>query len=417
MTWIHHLSPTLDKAADALGSKAFGLVALLRLGLPVPPAFVITTAACRDFLHTGRFPDGLGSELTAAIGELDARQVSVRSGSEVSMPGMMNTILNVDRQDIEQSVAAVFESWNTPRAKTYRALNDIPEDLGTAVTVQKMVYGNHDEHSGTGVAFSRNPNTGETVPYGDVLFGRQGDAVVSGTSSPSPLAALTREPRVHTALHDALERIEGHYRDACYVEFTFEAGELWLLQVRPGRFVGRAAIRVAVDLADAGTISRAEAVHRISRHDIETAQTEHMTATDILARGLGACPGVTTGAVVTTSDKAAKAQDPVILVRPETSPLDMHGLAAAAGVVTARGGPTSHAAVVARAMRKPGVVGVPGLTVGDTSITVNGQAISEGTVITIDGTSGEIALGQAEVTTAENDPHVARLLEWTRRQP
>ncbi|MBE1465208.1 PEP/pyruvate-binding domain-containing protein [Kibdelosporangium phytohabitans] len=413
MKWIRHLSADLAESAEIIGGKAFGLTTLMRLGLPVPPAFVVTTAACRVFLHTGQFPDGLGTQLAAAVAELGARQVSVRSGSEVSMPGMMNTVLNVDREDVERSVAAVFGSWNTPRAKTYRALNDIPEDLGTAVTVQKMVYGNHDEHSGTGVAFSRNPNTGEPIPYGDVLFGHQGEAVVSGTSSPLPLAALDRETEVLAKLTEALAAIEDHYRDACYVEFTFEAGELWFLQVRPGRFTGRAAIRVAVDLADADVISRAEAVHRISRHDIETAQTAHMTAATVLARGLGACPGVATGAVVTTSDKAAQASGPVILVRPETSPLDMHGLAAAKGVVTARGGPASHAAVVARAMGKPAVVGVQGLTVDHSSVNVDGRVILEGTLVTIDGTSGEIALGQAEVTTAENDPHLTRLLGWT----
>lgn len=413
MKWIHHLVPDLTEPANVIGSKAFGLVTLARLTLPVPPAFVITTAACREFLHTGQFPPGMDAELACAVAELGTGQVSVRSGSEVSMPGMMDTALNVDEKDVARLVAKVFESWNTPRARTYRALNDIPDDLGTAVTVQKMVYGNHDEHSGTGVAFSRNPNTGEPVAYGDVLFGHQGEAVVSGTASPMPLAALEREPHVHEALGKALTRIEEHYRDACYVEFTFEAGELWMLQVRPGRFVGRAAVRVAVDLADAGTISRAEAVRRVSRQDVESARTAvHMTATDILARGIGACPGVATGAVVTTSDKAAQAGNPVILVRPETSPLDMHGLAAAAGVVTARGGPTSHAAVVARSMGTPAVVGVNGLTVDPTSISVHGRTIPEGTLVTIDGSSGEIALGPARTTTAENDPYLTRLLGW-----
>ncbi|ONI84467.1 pyruvate, phosphate dikinase [Actinosynnema sp. ALI-1.44] len=412
MKWIRHLSPEIEESPETIGGKAFGLVTLMRLGLPAPPGFVITTAACRAFLHTGQFPGGLVTELASALTELGARQVSVRSGSEVSMPGMMDTVLNVEPEDVEHSVAAVFGSWNTPRARTYRALNDIPDDLGTAVTVQKMVYGNRDEHSGTGVAFSRNPNTGEPAPYGDVLFGHQGESVVSGAASPLPLAALDREPQVLEALTAALARIEGHYRDACYVEFTFESGELWLLQTRPGRFVGRAAIRVAVDVADAGIISRAEAVHRVSQHDIETAQTAHMEATAVLARGLGACPGVATGTVVTTSDKAAQANGPVILVRPETSPLDMHGLAAAKGVVTARGGPTSHAAVVARAMGKPAVVGVPGLAVDHGSISVNGQAVPEGTLVTIDGTSGEIALGRVEVTTAGSDPHLTRLLGW-----
>ncbi|MCE7006339.1 pyruvate, phosphate dikinase [Kibdelosporangium philippinense] len=413
MKWIHQLSANLDQPADVIGSKAFGLVTLLRLGLPVPPGFVIGADACREFLHKGQFPDGLEDELAAV--ETQA-PVSVRSGSEVSMPGMMNTVLNVSGH-LKEAIIKVFQSWNTPRARTYRALNDIPDDLGTAVTVQKMVFGNRDDHSGSGVAFSRNPNTGEPVPYGDVLFGHQGDAVVSGTHPTSPLTALTGEPAVWEGLLDGLRRIENHYRDACYVEFTFESGELWFLQVRPGRFVGRAAIRLAVDLVDEKTISQGEAVDRVSTRDVANANTPRIVATDVLARGTGASPGVAAGKIVTTSDEAANTPGPVILVRPETSPLDMHGLAAAAGVVTARGGPTSHAAVVARSMGKPAVVGVTDLSVEDAAINVNGQRIPAGTVISIDGTSGTVVAGHAEVETAADDEYLARFVGWAAIPP
>jgi pyruvate,orthophosphate dikinase len=321
---------------------------------------------------------------------------------------------------LERAVTAVFSSWDTPRATTYRELHDIPHDLGTAVIVQAMVFGNRDAHSGAGVAFSRNPNTGARVPYGEVLFGHQGDDVVSGRSLTRPLHELAgREPAVWAGLVDALHRIEEHYRDACDVEFTFEAGELWILQVRSGRLTRRAAVRVAVDLVDEGVIGRRDALFRVSPQDLQHVHTPRIATAaeaDILARGLGACPGVAVGRVATTAGNAARmaAEGPVILVRPETSPLDLHGLAAAAGVVTARGGPASHAAVVARSMGKPAVVGVADLTVdvAAASVRAGGRRVSEGTLITIDGTSGEVVIGSARIATTAHDPHLHRLLEW-----
>ncbi|MGW6936015.1 PEP/pyruvate-binding domain-containing protein [Lentzea sp. NPDC054927] len=411
MRWIRQLSAEVDESAEVVGGKAHGLLVLHRLGLPVPPGFVITTEACRAFLRDGRFPSGLDDELIAAIAALNAPAVSVRSGASVSMPGMMNTILNLSG-DFDQAVATVFSSWNTPRARTYRELHDIPHDLGTAVVVQAMVFGNRDEHSGTGVAFSRDPNTGAPVPFGEVLFGHQGDAVVSGAALTEPLSHLDREPLVHAGLLDALRRIEGHYRDACYVEFTFEAGELWLLQVRPGRFVGAAAVRVATDLADEGVIDRREALLRVSPHHLRHVRTPRMVAEQVLARGLGACPGVAAGRVATSADSAVRMNGPVILMRPETSPHDMRGLAAATGIVTARGGPASHAAVVARAMGKPAVVGIADLVVGAGEVSVGGHTIDEGTLVTIDGTSGEVALGTQRIVTTAADGHLRRLLGW-----
>ncbi|MFE2293862.1 pyruvate, phosphate dikinase [Streptomyces sp. NPDC059452] len=517
MTWIHPLSAEVEETADVLGGKAHGLITLRRLGLPVPPGFVIGTEACRAFLRTGRLPSGLGTELAAAVAGLEAATqrrlggrrrplaVSVRSGGSVSMPGMMSTVLNlgltteattaladetgdprfaldsrlrfltgfasevagvgpeslarIDRaiagrttgtsrlteaiQDVERliaehggdpvpedaarqlelAVAAVFSSWNTPRARTYRKLNGIPHDLGTAVTVQAMVFGNRDPRSGTGVAFSRDPNTGEHVPFGEALFGRQGTDVVSGASVTEPLSRLAdREPVVWHRLLSALRRLEEHYRDACYVEFTFEAGELWLLQVRPGRFVGRAGVRVAVELADAGAIGRDEALLRVSPHHLAHVRTPRITAIeprDLLTRGLGASPGVAVGRLATTADSAVRlaAGGPVVLLRPETSPLDMHGLAAAAGVVTARGGPASHAAVVARSMGKPAVVGAADLVVDAAAgqARAGGRTLPEGTLIALDGTGGEVVVGEPRTATSSTDAtdaHLHRLLAW-----
>ena len=475
MRWVYSLSPELEEGWDVLGGKAHGLVVLRRLGLPVPPGFVIGTEAGRAFLRHGRLPDGLDDELAAAVAELEATThrtlggperplaVSVRSGGSVSMPGMMTTILNPgltaeataglaaeagdprfardSRQrllasfaastggepipndaigQLRLAVAAVFSSWDTPRAATYRELNGIPHDLGTAVTVQAMVFGNRDDHSGAGVAFSRNPNTGRRVPFGEVLFGRQGDDVVSGGSLTRPLHDLAdREPAVWAGLLEALRRVEEHHRDACYLEFTFEAGQLWLLQARPGRFAGAAAVRVAVDLADEGVIGRHEALLRISPRHLQLVRVPRIVAVDeadVLARGLGAVPGVAVGRVATTADRAVRmaTDGPVILVRPVTSPQDLPGLAAAAGVVTARGGSASHAAVVARAMGKPAVVGAAGLAVdaAGASVRAGGRAIPEGTAIAIDGTGGEVVMGAPRVAMTAADPHLQRLLDW-----
>lgn len=516
MSWIHPLSAETRESAEVLGGKAHGLILLKRLGLPVPPGFVITTRACRAFLREGRPPRGLDAELTTAVAGLEAATrrtfggaerplvVSVRSGGSVPMPGMMSTVLDLGltteataglaaetgdrrfaldsrlrllrgfasavlglsqdaldgaerqaagrgagtgearladairgiealvrertgesvpddaRRQLERAVLAVFSSWDTPRAKTYRELHGIPGDLGTAVTVQAMVFGNRDDHSGSGVAFSRDPTTGAPVPYGEVLFGHQGEDVVSGRSLTRPLRELAEcEPAVWAGLLDAMRRVEDHYRDACYLEFTFEAGRLWILQVRPGRVVGRAAVRVAVDLADEGLIGRPEALLRVSpahlRH-VRTPRFEAVDTADVLTRGTGASPGVAVGRVVTTADGAARmaAEGPVVLLRPETSPLDMHGLAAAVGVVTARGGPASHAAVVARAMGKPAVVGAADLTVDVPAAVVRagGRTLPEGTLIALDGTGGEVVLGNPRVVTTPSGPHLDRLLGW-----
>ncbi|WP_410657381.1 PEP/pyruvate-binding domain-containing protein [Amycolatopsis sp. lyj-112] len=432
MKWIRELTPNTREDSWLIGAKAHGLLELIRLGLPVPAGFVVTTKACRAFLRDGHLPDGLRDELAVAtrvLEEVTGRRfggvppltVSVRSGAGVSMPGMMDTILNLRAaEQLESAVETVFASWETPRARTYRELHGIDHDLGTAVVVQAMVYGNRDERSGTGVAFSRNPNTGEPAAFGDVLFTHQGEDVVAGTTPTLPLTDLAaREPHVWTALTDALARAEDHYRDAVYVEFTFEAGILWLLQVRPGGFTGAAAIRVAVDLADEERISRADAVLRVSPRQVERARTPRIAPTAdtiLLGRGVGACPGVATGRIATTTEAARRmaADGPVILVRPETSPNDMNGLVVAAGILTARGGPASHAAVVARSLGKPAVVGMGTLTIRDThtSIAVGERTLDEGTLVTIDGNSGEVALGRVPTVASGDEAHLERFLAW-----
>ncbi|MBC7301437.1 MAG: pyruvate, phosphate dikinase, partial [Nocardia sp.] len=493
-----------------LGAKAHGLIMLRRLGLPVPAGFVISTEVCRAVLRDGCFPEGFAAELTAAIGDLETATqrrlggserpltVSVRSGAAVSMPGMMDTVLNVGLtataarglttetgnpqfasiarlrflsnfasaitgtgaesvvaeaiqqnrgneqsgirhaidiiealvseqvgqqvphdafRQLELAITAVCSSWDTPRARTFRAIHDIPHDLGTAVTVQAMVFGHRDRHSGTGVAFSRDPNTGERIPFGDLLFGSQGDDVVAGRSPTLPLGELAdREPGVWAQLVAALDRIEACYRDSCCIEFTFEGGEFWILQVHRGKVAAAAAVHIAVALAEEGLIGHREALRRITRLQLQHARTPRMildSTADILARGQGACPGVAVGRVATTPDTAVRmaAHGPVILVRPDTSPLDMHGLAAAAGVLTAHGGPTCHAAVVARSMGKPAVVGVADLTIDATTIRIGRHVIPAGTLIAIDGTGGEITAGNPPIGTT-TAPHVHRLLEW-----
>ncbi|WP_232835537.1 PEP/pyruvate-binding domain-containing protein [Actinocorallia populi] len=450
------ISSRVEETAEDLGGKALGLVLLHRLGLRVPDGFVVTAQACHVFLREGRLPEDLRDEFATAVTDLEHRTgrvfgarerplaVSVRSGAPVSMPGMLTTILNLGLtpeapeapeaapgersaaadsrlRPLERAVEAVFASWNAPRARTYRVLNDIPEDLGTAVIVQAMVFGNKDARSGSGVAFSRDPNTGENVPFGEVLFERQGTDVVSGGATTRPLHELAeREPAVWAELCDALRRIERHYRDACYVEFTYEAGELWFLQVRPGRFGGAAAVRLAVELVDEGVIERREALLRVSPRHLQHARTPRLDSAEaeILARGIGACPGVASGRVVTSSDEAARmaaAGVPVILVRPETSPDDMRGLAVATGIVTARGGPASHAAVVARSMGKPAVVGVGGLAfdAANGSATIADRLLTPDTVLTIDGTSGDVAAGTPRVLLSPAGTHLQRFLSWS----
>ncbi|BBG03324.1 MULTISPECIES: PEP/pyruvate-binding domain-containing protein [Pseudonocardia] len=425
MSRVHTVSAQLDEPAASIGAKARGLAELHRLGLPVPAAVVVTTEVCRGVLGTGRLPDGLVEEVTSALGSLP-QQVSVRSGAADSMPGMMRTVLDVavhpggPNAPLADALREVFTSWDSPRARTYRTLHDIPHDRGTAAIVQVMVDGARDDHSGSGVAFSRDPNTGAPAPFGDVLFGHRGDDVVSGRVRTRPLGELAgREPAVWAALTTALDRAERRLRRPCYVEFTYESGRLWFLQLRPAQVTGLAALRIAVDLADDGLIDRPEAVRRTTERDLDRARTPTLapTGADVVAgQGIGACPGVVSGRVATSADAAVRyaAGGPVVLVRPETSPHDMHGLAAAVGILTTRGGPACHAAVVARALGRPAVVGAADLDVDPVAGTVTTRTgtLAEGTVITIDGTTGQVVLGHAGAVVDDAGPHRDRLLDW-----
>ncbi len=478
MTLVHDLDHRHDLPPDELtrlvGGKAANLnVMSTQLGLPVPPGFVIATAACRAYLGDG-WPNGLDEEVRAHLRVVEQRVgrrfgdasdpllVSVRSGAPVSMPGMMDTILNLGlsgsavaglaavagdaafaedcrRRFREQyaaivgidppedpwlqlrgAIEAVFRSWNGERARAYREREAIPDDLGTAVTVQAMVFGNRGADSGTGVAFTRNPATGEPMLYGDVLFDAQGEDVVAGTHRTEPLAVLDgRLPDVAREFRGHADRLERHYTDLCDIEFTIEQGRLWLLQVRVGKRSPRAALRIARDMAEDPSfpLTRAEAVGRVARI------LEHPPLVDIrtageagppITVGLPASPGAGCGGIETSPEAAiaaAASGRPVVLVRSETSPDDVPAMARAAAVLTARGGLASHAAVVARGWGIPAVVGARGLEVGEDGIVAGGRKLACGEIITIDGTSGEVFAG--EVTgRREVAPEAAELLRW-----
>jgi pyruvate,orthophosphate dikinase len=459
-----------------LGGKAANLAVMaLDLDLPVPPAFTITTAACNEYLAHG-WPAGLDEEMREHMARIEHRVgqgfgdpanpllVSVRSGAPVSMPGMMDTILNLGLTtatteglaassgsrkfadncrkrfevmfadivgadevpedawaQLRAAVEAVFRSWNSDRARAYREREGIPDDLGTAVTVQAMVFGNRSVGSGTGVLFTRNPATGEPVLYGDVMFNAQGEDVVAGTHATEPITVLDeRMPDVARELRAYATRLERHHRDLCDIEFTIEHGKLWMLQCRIGKRSPQAALRIAVDMAgDPGfPLSREEAVHRVEVLLVDPPRStiERGDVGPALALGLPASPGVACGEIVTSPDaavEAAEAGRTVILVRSQTSPDDVHGMARAAGILTATGGLASHAAVVARGWGIPAVVGAAAVEVGEGVAVIGGRTFAAGETITIDGTTGEVFAG-AVAGTATVVPEAATLLAWAR---
>jgi len=465
---------TLAETKSIVGGKAANLGVMIReLGLPVPPGFVVTTAVCRQYLAEG-WPAGLDEELRvrmtaveAAVGRRfgdssDPLLVSVRSGAPVSMPGMMDTILNLGLNDatteglsravgdaafaascrerfassfrsivgvaevpadlwlqLRQAIEAVFRSWNSDRAVAYRRREGIPDDLGTAVTVQAMVFGNRGPTSATGVLFTRNPATGEADLYGDVLFEAQGEDVVAGTHRTEPIAALDeRLPAAAAALRHHASRLERHFADLCDIEFTIEDGRLWMLQVRVGKRSPQAALRIAVEMAEDPSfpLSKAAAVERVQpllAHP-PTAASAHDSSVPI-AIGLPASPGLASGPIATSPEAAQAGADggPTILVRAETSPEDVHGMAQAAGILTSRGGLASHAAVVARGWGIPAVVGAAELEVGDGRITIGDRVLRSGDVITIDGSTGEVFEGTIPGTRGVV-PEARILLDWAR---
>jgi pyruvate, orthophosphate dikinase len=452
----------LAEVTALIGGKAANLGVMSReLGLPVPPGFAITTAACRAYL-AGDWPAGLDDEIRTRMAGVEARVgrrfgdasdpllVSVRSGAPVSMPGMMDTILNLGLNDATTSglarvsgsevfardcrerfaatfraivgvddvpddpwlqlrlaIEAVFRSWNGERARAYRRTEGISDDLGTGVTVQAMVFGNRGSTSATGVLFTRNPSTGEPMLFGDVLFDAQGEDVVAGTHRTEPIAVLDeRMPAVAVELRDYATRLERHYADLCDIEFTIEDGKLWMLQVRVGKRTPQAALRIAVDMATDETfpLTRAAAVERVASLLARPPSITSMKSSFALplATGLPASPGMASGPIVTNPEAAQAAADdgrPAILVRAETSPDDVHGMARAAGILTSRGGLASHAAVVARGWGIPAVVGAAGIDVRDGQVVVGDKVLNAGDVITIDGSSGEVFEGTIPGTT------------------
>jgi len=493
---------------DLLGGKGANLAEMTRMGLPVPPGFVITTQACRAYLTHGSPPAELEAEVSKHLAALektmgktlgqsdDPLLVSVRSGAKFSMPGMMDTVLDIGlndqsvvglaqqtgnerlafdsyrrliqmfgktvldvdgalfdgalheaketkgtqndldldakdlqalvdtykkivldqtgeefpqepRKQMDLAVQAVFNSWNADRAVLYRRQERIPSDLGTAVSVCSMVFGNVSSDSGTGVAFTRDPADGAQGVYGDYLQNAQGEDVVAGIRNTLPLADLEAlDKKSYDELMSIMSQLERHYRDLCDIEFTIERGKLWMLQTRVGKRTARAAFRIAVQLCDEGVISEDEALQRVNGAQLAQLMFpsfESNAAVQRIGKGMNASPGAAVGKVVFDSETAVKwaaAGEKVILVRRETNPDDLNGMIAAEGILTSRGGKTSHAAVVARGMGKTCVCGAADLvvdTAGRRFTTKDGQVFDEGTVISLDGTSGEVFLGEVPV--------------------
>ena len=520
--WVYLFEEGSGDDKNLLGGKGAGLCEMTRAGLPVPPGLVVTTEACNAFFENGKqFPEGLWDQVTEGLRAIEKKVgkrfgdpsnpllVSVRSGAAFSMPGMMDTVLNLglnevtvqglaaqtgnlrfaldayrrfaslfgeivmgvahekfervmdrfkaqttggkdtdlktdDLRDIiaaekqiilaeqhaipedpyEQlrvAIAAVFNSWMGRRAVDYRRINRIPDSLGTAVNVQAMVFGNMGEESGTGVAFTRNPSTGEKQLYGEYLLNAQGEDVVAGIRTPHPISELKKElPQVYTQFASIAELLEKHYRDMQDVEFTIERGKLWMLQTRTGKRSGAAAVRIAVDMAQEKLIDRGMAIQRVSPEQIDQLlhpTVDPKTNAPVLAVGLPASPGAAQGKVVFSPDEAeelAREGAKLVLVRQETSPDDFHGMVAAQAIVTARGGMTSHAAVVARGMGKTCVSGANALEIdyGQQQFTVNGTVVTKGDWITVDGSTGRIFLGQVPTVqpTLRSDFH--ELMSW-----
>src|SRR4051794_32460279 len=506
-----------------LGGKGANLAEMTNLGLPVPPGFTITTDACKAYMAArDTMPAGLMDEVAAALTALEAKMgkqlgdptdpllVSVRSGAPFSMPGMMDTVLNLGLNDVSvgglaqqtsnprfaydsyrrfvqmfgkivldidgerfehaltelreqrgvatdpelsaedlqhlverfkaivlsetgiefpqdpteqlrRAIEAVFRSWNGERARVYRRMEKIPDDLGTAVNVQTMVFGNKGDDSGTGVAFTRDPATGENRPYGDFLRNAQGEDVVAGIRTTEPLDAMGDTfPECHEQLLEVMQSLQRHYRDMCDIEFTIEQGRLFLLQTRVGKRTAAAALRMAVEMQEEGLIDQREAVLRVEPAHLDQLlhpQFDRDVSYDAITKGLNASPGAAVGKVYFTADDAEAHHDAgeaVILVRPETSPDDLHGMIAAEGILTSRGGLVSHAAVVARGMGTPAICGAEAVKIdlAAKQFVAGGVTVHEGDVISISGSTGEVVLGEVAVVTPEPSGHFGTILGW-----
>jgi pyruvate, orthophosphate dikinase len=411
---------------NQLGNKGANLVVMTRLGLPVPPGFVVSISAFMNWKENGSLPE---DDIQKAIAGLEAQmgrklgkglEVSVRSSAPVSMPGMMDTILNIgDIEQIMTAIKRIFESWNTPRAIEYRRLNNISGNLGTSAIVQAMVYGNRDTRSATGVLFSRNPSTGTRELFGEYLVQAQGEAIVSGSRTPEPIASLNASmPEAYAELVRITNKLERHFCDMQDLEFTIESGKVYMLQTRNGKRSGNAAIKIAVDMINEGLISREEAVQRITVDDIRQILHKRIKNPEKykpLVKGLNAAPGAASGKVIFDTQQAVEKGRqgiPVILVRTETSPDDIHGIAVSQGVLTQKGGLTSHAAVVTRGMGKPGICGAEDMQIDMEArqFTAGGYTVKQGDEITIDGSSGYVYAGNLPLEDASFTPELEELM-------
>ena len=521
--YVYDFSDGGGLGRELLGGKGIGLAEMTAIGLPVPAGFTVTTEACREYMRRGgELPEGLTDEIAQAVARLedttgkrfgdpnDPLLVSVRSGAAVSMPGMMDTILNLGlnddaaeglaratgnerfafdayrrliqmfgdvvagvdghrferdlgalknergvledvdleaadlrelvgrfqgiyaehagdefpqdaRDQLERAVRAVFDSWETPRAQVYRRANEIPDDLGTAVNVVQMVFGNKGDDSGTGVGFTRDPSTGQPGMWGEFLVNAQGEDVVAGIRTPEPIAGMKeRFPAAFDQLAETMARLEEHYREMQDIEFTIEQGALYLLQTRTGKRTAAAALRIAVEMVGEGLLSQEEAVARIDPAQLDQLlhpRIDPAAEYDVAAKGLNASPGAATGRIVLDADRAqelGRAGEAVILVRTETTPDDIHGIIEARGVLTAHGGMTSHAAVVARGMGKPCVSGCDALSIDLSTrrIRLGSQELAEGDLLTIDGGTGDVIVGEVLLVPPQIDDSFETLLGW-----
>ncbi|MBI2845037.1 MAG: pyruvate, phosphate dikinase [Chloroflexi bacterium] len=525
--WVYLLEEGSAQMRDLLGGKGAGLAEMARLGLPVPPGFTITTAACNAYFQEGnKFPAEMWKQVEEALAVVEERTgkkfgdaknpllVSVRSGAKFSMPGMMDTVLNLGlndqtaqglvalsgnerfvwdayrrllqmfgkivldlpaikfedildhykekrgtksdtdltiedlkaitaefkqiirsekdvdfpqepKQQLEMAVQAVFDSWFGKRAVDYRNFHRIPHGLGTAANVVAMVFGNLGPDSGTGVAFTRDPATGEKALFGEYLLNAQGEDVVAGIRTPRPISQLAQEmPAAHQELQDISDTLEKHYREMQDVEFTVEKGKLWMLQTRTGKRTAQAAVKIAVDMVQEGLITEKEAVGRVEPGQIDLLlhprfDPQAKEKAILLAKGLNASPGAAVGMAAFDADTAevwGKEGKPVILVRPETNPDDVHGMLLAQGILTSRGGATSHAAVVARGLGKPCVAGVEEIKIDAQArqFSANGQTVQEGDYLSLDGGTGEVFFGELPTVRPkfEEEHDLQMLLAW-----
>lgn len=521
--WVYLFEEGKSDMKPILGGKGANLAEMTNIGLPVPPGFTITTEACNEYLALNQeFPEGCLEQAFAALATIEEKTgkifgdkdnpllVSVRSGAAVSMPGMMDTILNLGlndesvlglaelsgderfaydcyrrfiqmfgnvvlemehshfddiiekykrklglifdyeipaaelkeiigeykaqvkkdktidfpqdvREQLILAIQAVFGSWDNQRAIVYRRINKIRDDLGTAVNIQAMVFGNLGEDCGTGVAFTRSPSTGESELYGEFLVNAQGEDVVAGIRTPLPISQLKANlPSVYEQFVETCNNLEKHYREMQDIEFTVEKGVLYMLQTRTGKRTAKAAVKIAVDMVSEGLISKEEALMRIDPEQIDQLlhrQIDTSAKLEPIAKGLPASPGAASGKVVLDADLAEKlgeAGEKVVLVRNETAPDDIHGIVYSQGVLTARGGMTSHAAVVARGMGKPCVSGCESIKIDFQAkqFTVNGVTVKEGDIITVDGTSGNVMLGEVPMIEPTLSDEFQTMLSW-----